>query len=203
MYIHEPDPPALEGQLDNALHWYEQQVDWLVGMVWADKELFDFAHSVAQISPSSAAALTPHAFRDPPHWVMPWGKCLCVDSAMYGSVRNQVWRLYIWGQLGSADLHRAPTFRPTCLLADAYRELGETHRGVDLGAIRAIPIDRVSGLTVMVENAEGQRYIESSYIPQLAMAEIWDGEPRWSRCEDQDGAPFNRDSRRPPQVDAF
>ena len=163
-------------------------------MVWADKELFDFAHSVAQIFPTSAVAVTPHAFRDHPQLVMHWEECLFVDSAMYGSVRNQVWRLYIWGQLDSAALHCDPIFRSTSLLADAYRAVGETPQKDDLGEIRIIPFDRVPALTVLVENAVGERYSASSHIPQLAMSEIWSGEPRWPRCAEQgEEEPFNRE----------
>ena len=172
-------------------------------MVWHDKELADFAHIVAQIWPTSAAAATPHAFRDPPRLVMPWGECVFADSSTYGSVRNRVWRLYIWGQLDSANLHCVLAHRPTCLLADAYREVGKRAQKGELGATRVIPLDRVAGLTVMVENVEGKRYSSPTHIPQLTMSEIWFGEPRWPKCEQKGGADESgKDSNpgRPPQL---
>ena len=152
-------------------------------MAWTYKELVDFAYRAAQIWPTSAVAVTPLAFRDPPRLVMTWGECVFVGSSMYGSVRNQARRLYIWGQLDSAKLHCVPAHRPACLLADADREVGKTAQKDELCFTLVIPFGRVAGLAVMVGNVEGQRYSSPTHIPQLTMSGIWSGEPRWPKCE--------------------
>ena len=157
----------------------------VVKMVWTDDDLPDSPRCVAQIPPSSAVAITHRTFRDPPSLVTHWKECIFADSAMYGSVRKQVWSLYIWWKLEISMLYCDPVFRSTCWLAGAYREDGKTPQKDELGAVRVIPFGRVSGLTVMVGNAKSQRYSSSSHIPQVTMSEIWAGEPRWPRCEEQ------------------
>ena len=190
---HEPDHPALETQVKDVLRWNQHHVDILVGMVWTDTELIDFSHGVGQICPGAAVAIAPHAFRDPPPLVVPWKECVFVDSSMYGSVHNQVWRLYIWGQLGSANLLCTPAYRPTYLLADAYRDAGMTAQKDELGFTRVIPFDRVAGLAVLLETVEGQQYSSPTQIPQLSMAEIWIGDPRWPKNEQREEEPSNRE----------
>ena len=176
-FLHEPDHYGLATQIGQVPYWNQHHVDILVGMAWADAELSDFAYSVAQICPTSAVAITPHAFRGPSLLMMHWKECIFVDSAKYGSAHNQIWRLYIWGQLDAKSLVLEPEYQSSFQLGHAYGASGFGCPQDDIGATRVIPLDCQSGLTVIVDSEEGQRYSVTSHIPILNLPEIWGGEP--------------------------
>ena len=183
VFVHEPDHLGISTQMGKVVCWNQQHIDILLGMCWADHELSDFAYSVAQICPTSAVAITPQAFRGPSLFLMRWKECIFADSAAYGSVRNQIWRLYIWGQLDSNDLLLQPEYRSSCLLGKAYADAGYGIPKDEVGVTRAIPFEQESGLAVIVGNESGQRYSVTSHIPILNLSEIWSGEPKWPRKE--------------------
>ena len=101
-----------------------------------------------------------------------------MDSAVFGSVRNQIWRLYIWGQLNSEDMMFQPEYRSSYLLGNAYEDAGMGKPQDEVGATRVIPFEQESGLTVVVDNEGGQRYSVTTHMPILNLPEIWSGEPK-------------------------
>ena len=192
VFIHEPDHYGLGGQIGEVLHRNQQHIDILMGMAWTDLELSDFAHSVAQICPTSDVAITPHALRDPPLLMMRWKECVFVDSSCFGSVRNQVWRLYIWGQLEVKSLLLEPEYRSTQLLGQAYEDAGFGNPKDEMGVTRVIPFEQSLGLTVLVDSERTQRYSISSHIPMLTLREIRGGQPQ-RPVKNNGEEPSNRD----------
>lgn len=64
---------------------------------------------------------------------------------------------------------------------DAYRIAGIEPMGDDVGVIRIIPFDFVSGLTVFSEGIDSKRYSLASHLPTLSMSDIRSGEPKWPK----------------------
>ena len=58
------------------------------------------------------------------------------------------------------------------LLSDAYRDASLTPRKDDLGVVRIIPYDALTGLTVSIAIGQGKRYGISTHIPQFPTSGI-------------------------------
>ena len=183
-FVHEPDHAIVYQQLGDCTEWNGQHVDLMCGMVWADLELSDFFHGVCHLRPSASVAITPSTFIDPKSCPRMWDDCILVDSDALGSVHNQKWRLYIWGELPPGYMQFTAMFRETRTLVDAYRNAGIEPMEDDIGVIRIIPFDFVSGLSVFVEGIGGVRYSLASHMPTLSMSAIRSGEPKWPKRRD-------------------
>ena len=160
------------------MEWNGRHLAVLGGLVWADVELSDFAHAGNHLCPTVAVAITPNAFLDPTSCPRQSDDCVLVDSAAFGSVRNQKWRLYIWGRLPDEFMQFAPMYRETRTLADAYRLTDINPLEDELGVVRIIPFGFAKGLTVFIECIAGKQYILSSHMPTLSMSSIRSGEPK-------------------------
>ena len=124
---------------------------------------------------------------------MPRGESLAVGGSSFSSVTNSRWRLYICGNLDFELLHFESARHHICWISDAYRNANTIPKPDELGAVRTIPSDRLTGVAVTEEHQDGKHYIGHSHLPQLAMSDIWSGEPKWPADLDLNGEVTNTD----------
>ena len=190
-YVDDPAHPVARGKIGVCTQWDGQLIDVLCGMAWSDFEMEDFPNAIKRINPGYAILITPFAMRQPELVDGSWTETITVDSSRFASALNQRWRLYLWGNLKEDwptlymdHLCLDTSQSELCMLADAYRKAGFNAMQDDLGMLRTTPFDNLSGVTVIAETQQGQRYSCSSHMPQITMSEIWTDSPRWPQNAD-------------------
>ena len=178
-YVHEPGHADVQKQMGECPDWNGHYLDLLRGLVWDDVEINDFSHAANHLRPNASAAITPNALLDPVSRPRQRDDCILGDSASFGSVRNQKWRLYIWGNIPQEFMQVTPMYRESRTLLDAYRLEGVSPMDGEIGAVRIIPFGCVKGLTVFIEGIGGVgKYSLASHMPTLSMNTIRSGEPK-------------------------
>ena len=127
--------------MGDSQEWNGPCLDILCGLVWADVELHDFAHAVIHLCHNASVAITPNVFLDPISRPHQWGDCILADSAAFGSVHNQKWRLYIWCNIPQEFMQFDPMYHESRTLADAYRLAGISPMEAELGVVSIVPFD--------------------------------------------------------------
>ena len=151
-FVREPDQAEARKQMGDCPERNGRYLDVLCVLFWTDVELNDFARAGNHLRPYASVTITPNVFLDPTSCPRQLGDCVLVDSAAFGSVRDQSWRLYIWGNLPKEFMQFAPIYHDARTLSDAYRLADVGPAEDELGVVRIIPFDFVSGLTVLVES---------------------------------------------------
>ena len=151
-------------------------------MVWGEYEMVDFAYASEEISqPLIDVSITPYAFQAPESLSLTWGEMVVIDSALYGSILNQRWKMYVWGPMDTAFLHFGVSHQQKRVLADGYFDSGFNSQPDGEGVMRLVPFDSLSGITITVRASDEIRYSANTHIPQLTLTELWTGETLWPR----------------------
>ena len=175
------DPPhsAVFRAMKSVKEWTNETVSMIGGMVWGEYEMADFIYALEEIQPLVAVDITPFAFKEPDVVSLPWDYQLTVDAALYGSILNQRWRVYVWGPMEAEFLHFDVLHQYKRLLSDGYCEAGMNPTPDANGLMRIVPFDAVGGLTMTVRTEDETLYSVSTHIPQLTLNELWSGTTLW------------------------
>ena len=172
-YVYEPPHSAVLHAMKSATEWANETITVFGGMVWSEYEMVDFAYDIEEVQPLVAVAITPFSFEEPESLALLWGEVISADSALYGSILNQRWKIYIWGRFDSDFIHFDVLHQLKRVLADGYCDACFNPKHDEEGLMGIVPFDSLSGLTVTVRALGGIRYSANAHIPQMTLIELW------------------------------
>ena len=142
-------------------------------------EMADFAYALEEIQPLVAVAIAPFAFKEPGSISLLWDQVIIVDAALYGSILNRRWEMFVWGPTGVDFMHFDVLHQQKRVPSGGYCESCFNVQPDAEGLMRIVPYDSMGGLTMTVRTAAETRYSASTHIPHLTINELWAGTTLW------------------------